>query len=100
MSGRLRNALMSVPETNPICTAIINQLTCASLSPHSERRAGVMAEALNQSDIANNSAIASKVRVRQRLGGGKPGSSSFIASVSAGPMVPAEDTTKGKGPVV
>src|SRR5260370_40644294 len=68
MSGRLRNALSRVPATKPSCTESVNQLAAASLRFHSFVRAGTTAEPLNQSDMPNNSAIASSASMRQRKG--------------------------------
>src|SRR6266850_3909096 len=66
MSGRFRRALTSVPQTKPSWTAIVNQLTLASLKFHSTRRAGTTAEALNQSDMPSSSASESNASARQR----------------------------------
>src|SRR5216683_2097119 len=68
-SGRFRKALSSVPNTNPSCTEIVNQLAAASPKCHSLRRAGTTAEALNHSDMPNSSATDSSARARHRAEG-------------------------------
>src|SRR6266446_7472442 len=68
MSGRFRSALRRVPATKPSCTESVNQLTAPALRCHSFVRAGTTAEPLNQSDMPNNSAIASSASMRQRKG--------------------------------
>ncbi len=68
MSGRFRSALRRVPATKPSCTESVNQLTAPALRRHSFVSAGTTAEPLNQSDMPNNSAIASSASMRQRKG--------------------------------
>src|SRR5882762_8522017 len=68
-SGRFRKALSSVPNTNPSCTEIVNQLAAVSPKCHSLRRAGITAEALNQSAMPNSSAKDNSARARHRADG-------------------------------
>src|SRR6267378_1109716 len=49
-SGRFRKALSSVPNTNPSCTEIVNQLAAVSPKCHSLRRAGISAKARHRAD--------------------------------------------------
>jgi hypothetical protein len=66
-SGRLERAAASVPTMKPACTAIVSPARPPSPSAHSRERAGSTAEALNQSDSASSSAVASKPRARHRV---------------------------------
>ena len=51
-SARPRRALVSVPATNPACTALVNsEAECGSIAPVA-LRAGTIAEAENQSAMA------------------------------------------------
>src|SRR5689334_673239 len=65
-SGRLASAAPRVPTMKPAWTAMVSAALPPSPSAHSRRRAGRMAEALNQRQSASSSASDSTVSCHQR----------------------------------
>ncbi len=69
MSARLRSADSAVPTTKPSCTPLVSHTSCVEDRPHTSRRCGDTALAVNQRDMPASSAADSSARILQRPAG-------------------------------
>ena len=70
-SARFAMALISVPATNPSCTASVSHDVVAGVRCHSLAIFGATADAVNQSDMPRSSARPVRIRGRVRVIRGK-----------------------------